>query len=188
MTCALTSAEQFNCATRECTSRVGLNPKTTTHTSVEGRTPDTPVSRPIASLRSFRWQPHCRAQQDQVRRRRLPGIHGYGEPFYLNAFRPGFSQFRKAIAIPCRGNDVCACVRSDIQGRLTECRCSSSNAERLPGNQCQIAVQAAPQISTWNRECRDLAMDQAGRECSGVDQPPRDHAIGRKHQVRQAHR
>jgi hypothetical protein len=32
-----------------------------THTSREGRTPDTPVSRPIASLRSFGWQPHCRS-------------------------------------------------------------------------------------------------------------------------------
>jgi transposase InsO family protein len=32
-----------------------------THDSLEGRTPDTPVSQPIASLRSFRWQPHCRA-------------------------------------------------------------------------------------------------------------------------------
>jgi putative transposase len=32
-----------------------------THTSLEGRTPDTPVSRPIANLRSFRWQPHCRS-------------------------------------------------------------------------------------------------------------------------------
>jgi transposase InsO family protein len=32
-----------------------------THTSLEGRTPDTPVSRPIANLRSFQWQPHCRA-------------------------------------------------------------------------------------------------------------------------------
>jgi transposase InsO family protein len=31
-----------------------------THTSLEGRTPDTPVSRPIANLHSFRWQPHCR--------------------------------------------------------------------------------------------------------------------------------
>jgi hypothetical protein len=31
-----------------------------THTSREGRTPDTPVSRPIANLRSFRWQPHRR--------------------------------------------------------------------------------------------------------------------------------
>src|SRR5258706_5257136 len=31
-----------------------------THTSREGRTPDTPVSRPIANLPSFRWQPHCR--------------------------------------------------------------------------------------------------------------------------------
>jgi putative transposase len=32
-----------------------------THTSREGRTPDTPLSRPIANLHSFRWQPHCRA-------------------------------------------------------------------------------------------------------------------------------
>jgi putative transposase len=32
-----------------------------THTSREGRTPDPPVSRPIANLRSFRWQPHCRS-------------------------------------------------------------------------------------------------------------------------------
>src|ERR1700687_5590840 len=32
-----------------------------THTSREGRTPDTPASRPIANPRSFRWQPHCRA-------------------------------------------------------------------------------------------------------------------------------
>jgi putative transposase len=32
-----------------------------THTSREGRTPDTPVSRPIANLRSFGWQPHCRS-------------------------------------------------------------------------------------------------------------------------------
>jgi putative transposase len=31
-----------------------------THTSREGRTPDTPLSRPIANLHSFRWQPHCR--------------------------------------------------------------------------------------------------------------------------------
>src|SRR3989440_13036498 len=30
-----------------------------THSSLEGRTPDTPVSRPIANLRSFRCQPHC---------------------------------------------------------------------------------------------------------------------------------
>src|SRR5437660_2279176 len=30
------------------------------HTSLEGRTPDMPASRPIANLRSFRWQPHCR--------------------------------------------------------------------------------------------------------------------------------
>jgi len=32
-----------------------------THTSREGRTPDTPLSRPIADLHSFKWQPHCRA-------------------------------------------------------------------------------------------------------------------------------
>ncbi len=32
-----------------------------THTSREGRTPDTPVSRTIANLRSFRWQTHCRS-------------------------------------------------------------------------------------------------------------------------------
>ncbi len=32
-----------------------------THISREGRTPETPVSRPVANLRSFRWQPHCRA-------------------------------------------------------------------------------------------------------------------------------
>ena len=32
-----------------------------THTSREGRTPDLSVSRPIANLRSFRWQPHCRS-------------------------------------------------------------------------------------------------------------------------------
>ena len=32
-----------------------------THTSREGRTPDTPVSRPIANLRSFGWQSHCRS-------------------------------------------------------------------------------------------------------------------------------
>jgi putative transposase len=31
-----------------------------THTSREGRTPDTPLSRPIANLHSFQWQPHCR--------------------------------------------------------------------------------------------------------------------------------
>jgi putative transposase len=31
------------------------------HTSREGRTPDTTVARPAANLRSFRWQPHCRA-------------------------------------------------------------------------------------------------------------------------------
>ena len=32
-----------------------------THNSLEGRTPDPPVSRPVANLRSFRWQPHCRS-------------------------------------------------------------------------------------------------------------------------------
>ena len=32
-----------------------------THNSREGQTPDTPTSRPPANLRSFRWQPHCRA-------------------------------------------------------------------------------------------------------------------------------
>ena len=32
-----------------------------THTSRAGRTPDPPASRPAANLRSFRWQPHCRA-------------------------------------------------------------------------------------------------------------------------------
>jgi putative transposase len=32
-----------------------------THTSREGRTPDTPASQPAANLHSFRWQPHCRA-------------------------------------------------------------------------------------------------------------------------------
>ena len=32
-----------------------------THDSLEGRTPDTSVSRPIANLHSIRWQPHCRA-------------------------------------------------------------------------------------------------------------------------------
>jgi transposase InsO family protein len=31
------------------------------HTSREGRTPDTPMSQPIANLRSIRWQPHCRS-------------------------------------------------------------------------------------------------------------------------------
>jgi putative transposase len=31
-----------------------------THDSLERRTPDTSVSRPIAYLRSIRWQPHCR--------------------------------------------------------------------------------------------------------------------------------
>jgi putative transposase len=32
-----------------------------THDFLEGRTPDTSVSRPITNLRSIRWQPHCRA-------------------------------------------------------------------------------------------------------------------------------
>ena len=32
-----------------------------THTSREGQTPNTPVSRPVVNLRSFRWQPHCRS-------------------------------------------------------------------------------------------------------------------------------
>src|SRR5208283_1784169 len=31
------------------------------HTSRDGRTPDTPVGRPIANLHSFRRQPHCRS-------------------------------------------------------------------------------------------------------------------------------
>jgi len=31
-----------------------------THNSLKGRTPDTPASPPVANLRSFRWQPHCR--------------------------------------------------------------------------------------------------------------------------------
>ena len=31
-----------------------------THHSREGRTPHMPVSPPVANLRSFRWQPHCR--------------------------------------------------------------------------------------------------------------------------------
>jgi putative transposase len=31
-----------------------------TPNSRERRTPDAPVSRPVANLRSFRWQPHCR--------------------------------------------------------------------------------------------------------------------------------
>jgi putative transposase len=31
-----------------------------THRSREGRTPDMPVPRPVANLRSFGWQPHCR--------------------------------------------------------------------------------------------------------------------------------
>jgi transposase InsO family protein len=42
-----------------------------THTSLEGRTPDTPVSRPIANLRSFRWQPHCRSY---IRHQWLPDL------------------------------------------------------------------------------------------------------------------
>src|SRR5438067_12243996 len=32
-----------------------------THNSLPGQTQDTPTSRPPANLRSFRWQPHCRA-------------------------------------------------------------------------------------------------------------------------------
>jgi putative transposase len=32
-----------------------------THNALEGRTPATPLSRPVANLCSFRWQPHCRA-------------------------------------------------------------------------------------------------------------------------------
>src|SRR6266853_1684610 len=31
-----------------------------THTSLEGRTPAAPASRPIVNLRSFGWQSHCR--------------------------------------------------------------------------------------------------------------------------------
>jgi hypothetical protein len=32
-----------------------------THTSLEGRTPDTPVSRRVANpCSSYQWQPHCR--------------------------------------------------------------------------------------------------------------------------------
>ena len=31
-----------------------------THTSLEGQTPDTPVSRPVANLQSHGWQRHCR--------------------------------------------------------------------------------------------------------------------------------
>jgi transposase InsO family protein len=31
------------------------------HQSLEGRTPETPESRPVARLHSFRWQPHCRS-------------------------------------------------------------------------------------------------------------------------------
>ena len=31
-----------------------------THHSREGRTPDMPLSPPVANLRAFRWQPHCR--------------------------------------------------------------------------------------------------------------------------------
>ena len=33
-----------------------------THNSLEGGTPETPVSRPVTNLGSFRWQPHCRAR------------------------------------------------------------------------------------------------------------------------------
>jgi hypothetical protein len=32
-----------------------------TYDSLEGRTPDTSVTRPIVNIRSIRWQPHCRA-------------------------------------------------------------------------------------------------------------------------------
>ena len=32
-----------------------------THNSLEGQAPDTPTSRPVVNLRSFRWQPHCRS-------------------------------------------------------------------------------------------------------------------------------
>jgi putative transposase len=32
-----------------------------THNSLEGQTPDTPTSRPVVNLCSFRWQPHCRS-------------------------------------------------------------------------------------------------------------------------------
>jgi putative transposase len=32
-----------------------------THHSREGRTPETPAPQPVANLRSFRWQAHCRA-------------------------------------------------------------------------------------------------------------------------------
>jgi hypothetical protein len=32
-----------------------------THTSRQGRTPDPPAPQTVANLRSFRWQPHCRA-------------------------------------------------------------------------------------------------------------------------------
>src|SRR5207302_7965533 len=31
------------------------------HTARQGRTPDTAVAPPVANLRSFRWQPHCRS-------------------------------------------------------------------------------------------------------------------------------
>src|ERR1700675_5011391 len=40
-----------------------------TNTSREGRTPDRTESRPIANLRSFRWQPDCRPS---IRHRWLP--------------------------------------------------------------------------------------------------------------------
>ena len=39
--------------------RTYFNHHRTQH-SREGRTPDMPVSPPVANLRSFRWQPHCR--------------------------------------------------------------------------------------------------------------------------------
>jgi len=39
----------------------GIRQLIRTHTSREGRTPDTPASRPAANLSSFRWQPHCRS-------------------------------------------------------------------------------------------------------------------------------
>ena len=39
--------------------RTYFNPHRTHH-SREGRTPDMPVPRPVADLRWFRWQPHCR--------------------------------------------------------------------------------------------------------------------------------
>src|SRR5881227_2499035 len=48
-----------------------------THNSLEGQTPDTPTSRPPANLRSFRWQPHCRAlYQTDRKSTRLNSSHG----------------------------------------------------------------------------------------------------------------